>query len=88
MPFQPEEERARPMSMLKSDIVEIDGTFVGTAILESDQATRRFYAAHESVRPLHNRALPSLDALKRQVTLQFRQAQPKGARAVLARRCS
>ncbi|CAI9121546.1 hypothetical protein PWM43_10625 [Acetobacteraceae bacterium LMG 32668] len=72
--------------MLKSDIVEIDGTFVGTAILEGDRATRRFYAAHESVRPLHNRALPSLDALKRQVALQFRHAQPKASSVLVKQR--
>ena len=40
--------------MLESQIVEIDGTFLGALILEADRKTRRFYAAHDSVRTFHN----------------------------------
>jgi hypothetical protein len=60
--------------MLESNVVEIDGTFLGTVILEDDRKTRRFYATHDSVRVLHNRTLTGLDTLKRQIAQQFRQA--------------
>jgi hypothetical protein len=32
--------------MLKSDIVEVDGVFVGAAILQPNGSDRAFYAAH------------------------------------------
>ncbi|MBB2200606.1 hypothetical protein [Gluconacetobacter tumulisoli] len=60
--------------MLESHIVEIDGTFVGTVILEDDHETRRFYATHDSVRAFHNRILRERDDLTRQVARLFRTA--------------
>ncbi|NVN09922.1 hypothetical protein [Nguyenibacter vanlangensis] len=60
--------------MLESHIVEIDGTFLGAVILESDRKTRRFYAAHDSVRPLHNHILAEPDDLTRQAAWRFRRA--------------
>ncbi|RFD19799.1 hypothetical protein DY926_09230 [Komagataeibacter melaceti] len=60
--------------MLESHIVEIDGTFLGTVILEADRETRRFYAAHDSVRAFHNRTLRAQDELTRQVARLYRRA--------------
>jgi hypothetical protein len=60
--------------MLESHIIEIDGTFLGAVILESDRETRRFYAAHDSVRSFHNRTLAAHDDLTRQVARLFRHA--------------
>ncbi|GBQ25014.1 hypothetical protein AA12717_1952 [Gluconacetobacter sacchari DSM 12717] len=60
--------------MFESRIVEIEGTFLGALIVEADRKTRRFYAAHDSVRPLHNRVLAEADELTRQVVGQFRRA--------------
>lgn len=58
--------------MLESHIIEIDGTFVGTVIVELDGKTRRFYATHDSVRSFHNRSLSHDDDLTQQVALSFR----------------
>ncbi|MBB2168098.1 hypothetical protein HLH36_06975 [Gluconacetobacter aggeris] len=60
--------------MYESQIVEIEGTFLGALIVEGDRRTRRFYATHDSVRPLHNRVLAEPDELTRQVARQFRHA--------------
>lgn len=60
--------------MYESQIVEIEGTFLGALIMEGDRRTRRFYAAHDSVRTLHNRVLAEPDELTRQVARQFRHA--------------
>lgn len=49
--------------MLESRIVEVDGTFVGTLIIEADRVTQRFYATHDSVRAFHNRTLQGGDDL-------------------------
>ncbi|MBB2200908.1 hypothetical protein [Gluconacetobacter tumulisoli] len=56
--------------MQTSTIIEIDGIFLGAAIL-LDGPARRFYAAHDSVRSLHNETLPDLAALTRRVAQQF-----------------
>lgn len=61
--------------MLKSTIIEVDGIFVGAAILVDGFAARRFYAAHDKVRSLHNATLPDLAVLMRTVTRQFRAGQ-------------
>ena len=55
--------------MLGSTVIEINGVFLGSAILVSESGTRRFYAAHDSVRALHNELLPDLGALKQRVRL-------------------
>ncbi|PHY92947.1 hypothetical protein CSR02_14175 [Acetobacter pomorum] len=47
--------------MLESQIIEVNGTFLGTIILEADRSTRRFYAAHESVKSLHNSKFAQTD---------------------------
>ena len=62
--------------MLESHIVEIDGTFVGTVIVEQDGKTRRFYATHESVRSFHNRSVSYDDDLTRLVARSFRRTNP------------
>ena len=58
--------------MLASKIIEIDGVFLGTAIVSSTSAGLRFYAAHESVRTLHNVIETDLAGLSLQVAHQFR----------------
>ena len=57
--------------MLKSDIVEIDGVFVGAAILQPNRIDRKFFATHERVRSLHGVILPSLSAVRRQAIRHF-----------------
>ncbi|WP_323991606.1 hypothetical protein [Nguyenibacter sp. L1] len=57
--------------MLNSTIIEIDGIFLGAAILLDGPGARRFYAAHDSVRSLHNEILPDLTALTHLVARQF-----------------
>ncbi|WP_049762973.1 hypothetical protein [Gluconacetobacter diazotrophicus] len=58
--------------MLNSTIIEIDGIFLGTAILVAGSRLLRFYAVHDSVRALHNQVLPDLAALRHAVGLHFR----------------
>ena len=60
--------------MLESRIIEIDGTFVGTVIVETDRVTRRFYATHDSVRAFHNRTLRGSDDLTHQVARLYRRS--------------
>ncbi|MCE2563218.1 hypothetical protein [Komagataeibacter sp. FNDCF1] len=60
--------------MLESRIIEIDGTFVGTVIMETDRVTQRFYATHDSVRAFHNRTLRGPDDLARQVARLYRRS--------------
>ncbi|GAO00100.1 MULTISPECIES: hypothetical protein [Komagataeibacter] len=60
--------------MLESRIIEIDGTFLGTVILEADRQTRRFYATHDSVRAFHNRTLHGSDDVTRQVARLYRRS--------------
>ncbi|GBQ77450.1 hypothetical protein AA14337_0825 [Acetobacter malorum DSM 14337] len=49
--------------------------FLGTAIQLSGEQGQRFYAAHESVRALHNAIKPDVAMLARQVAQAFRQNQ-------------
>lgn len=58
--------------MLKSDIVEVDGVFVGAAILQTNHVDRAFFATHERVRALHGRILPDLATVRDQATRCFR----------------
>ncbi|MFT8519506.1 hypothetical protein [Acetobacter syzygii] len=58
--------------MFESRIIEINGTFVGTIILEEDRQTRRFYATHESVQSLHNKRYPSGQDLRTSVIRKFK----------------
>ncbi|PAL21139.1 hypothetical protein [Acetobacter syzygii] len=58
--------------MFESRIIEINGTFVGTIILEEDRQTRRFYATHESVQSLHNKRYPSGQDLRTLVIRKFK----------------
>lgn len=58
--------------MLESQIVEIDGTFLGALILEADRKTRRFYAAHDSVRTFHNHTVSTASDLMNQVVRHYR----------------
>ncbi|PYD49211.1 hypothetical protein NJLHNGOC_08860 [Novacetimonas cocois] len=62
--------------MLESTIIEIDGIFVGTAIVLANVAGRRFYATHDRVRALHNAVLPDLGSLRRRVARLFRATTP------------
>ncbi|GBR18512.1 hypothetical protein AA0616_1313 [Komagataeibacter nataicola NRIC 0616] len=58
--------------MFDSKIIEVDGVFVGAAIITGLATSLRFYATHESVRSLHNAILPDLAALRHHVTATFR----------------
>ncbi|ATJ89770.1 hypothetical protein GC248_10580 [Acetobacter senegalensis] len=60
--------------MLDSKIIEIDGIFLGTAIQVKGLGGRRFYAAHESVRALHNAVKPDLAVMAQLVASQFRKS--------------
>lgn len=60
--------------MVKSDIIEIDGIFVGTLIADHNSDGFRFYAIHESVKEFHNMTLSNISELRRQITGQFRHA--------------
>lgn len=60
--------------MLASHIVEVDGIFVGSLILDRSNERRRFYAVHDSVRSFHNRLLDQSGDLHRQILYQFRRA--------------
>ncbi|MFT8720387.1 hypothetical protein [Acetobacter sp.] len=61
--------------MYNSQTIEVDGTFVGTIILDAEHRPQRFYAAHDSVRPLHDRILSERDDFLREVMRQFRSGQ-------------
>ncbi|QDH17115.1 hypothetical protein [Swingsia samuiensis] len=61
--------------MLKSKVIHIDGVFLGTAIEGANEQAIRFYAAHESVKALHNTYMPDLLALYCQVKLLFKRSQ-------------
>ena len=50
--------------MLKSEIVDVGGTFVGTAITYAEQAGVVFAAAHEAARPLHGCRFESLETAR------------------------
>ncbi|OUJ13674.1 hypothetical protein [Acetobacter sp. DsW_063] len=65
--------------MFESQIVEIDGTFLGTFILEGDRETRRFYATHDSVRSCHNRTSIEPGELTPQLASLFRRARTDNA---------
>ncbi|RFD19939.1 hypothetical protein DY926_08880 [Komagataeibacter melaceti] len=58
--------------MFDSKIIEVDGVFVGAAIITGIATSLRFYAAHDSVRSLHNVILPDLAVLRAHVTRAFR----------------
>jgi hypothetical protein len=58
--------------MLKSDIVEVDGVFVGAAILQPNGSDREFYAAHANVRSLHGQVMRSLTEVRVQAAQCFR----------------
>ncbi|GEN64192.1 hypothetical protein [Acetobacter oeni] len=60
--------------MFASQTLDIDGVFLGTLIVDRGQKGHRFYAAHDSVRSLHNRVLAEADELRRQAVAQFRRA--------------
>ncbi|WP_419730705.1 hypothetical protein [Lichenicola sp.] len=60
--------------MLKSDVVEVDGVFVGTAILQPNRTDRAFFATHDRVRMLHGKILPSLASVRWHAARQFHAA--------------
>ncbi|AXY21593.1 hypothetical protein CD178_00789 [Komagataeibacter saccharivorans] len=64
--------------MFDSKIIEVDGVFVGAAIITGIATSLRFYATHESVRSLHNAILPDLAALRHRVTATFRRIGTQG----------
>lgn len=57
--------------MFESDVIEIDGVFVGAAILQPNRTDREFFAIHHLVRPMHGMVLPSLSAIRHQATRYF-----------------
>ncbi len=57
--------------MLESEIVEVDGVFVGAAILQSNRTDRAFFATHERLQCLHGQVLPSLAAVQDEATRCF-----------------
>lgn len=58
--------------MFESDVVEIDGVFVGAAILQPNRIDRTFFATHDRLRPMHGVVLPSLAAIRHQAARHFR----------------
>ncbi|NHO32163.1 hypothetical protein [Acetobacter fallax] len=58
--------------MFASHAIDIDGIFLGAVIVDRDSRKHRFYAAHDSVRSLHNRVVAEADELRRQAVSQFR----------------
>lgn len=68
--------------MIKSEVVEVDGVFVGAAILLADRTSHRFFAAHDRVRPLHGTTTSSLAAIRQQATRHFRGV-PNAAEAIV-----
>ncbi|WP_240161821.1 hypothetical protein [Gluconacetobacter azotocaptans] len=71
--------------MLESTIIEIDGVFLGTAVLFAS-GLLRFHAVHDSVRALHNQLLPDLDSLRHKVGLHFRKVRHPPVARELKRR--
>lgn len=63
--------------MFKSDVVEVDGVFVGAAILQPNRIDRAFFATDDRVRPMHGKILPSLAAVKWHAARQFHAASPQ-----------
>jgi hypothetical protein len=61
--------------MLKSDIVEVDGVFVGAAILQPNGSDRAFYAAHGHVQSLHGQVMRSLAEVRAQAAEHFRRVE-------------
>lgn len=60
--------------MFKSDVVEVDGVFVGAAILQPNRIDRAFFATDDRVRTMHGKILPSLAAVKWHAARQFHAA--------------
>ena len=58
--------------MFESEVVEIDGVFVGAAILQSNRMDHAFFATHDRLRPMHGAVLPSMAALRQQAMRHFR----------------
>ena len=58
--------------MFESEVVEIDGVFVGAAILQPNRVDLAFFATHDRLRPMHGSILPSLAALRHQAAHHFR----------------
>ena len=58
--------------MLKSDVVEVDGVFVGAAIMQPNRTDRAFFATDDRVRQMHGKILPSLASVRWHAALQFR----------------
>ena len=59
-------------AMVESDVVEVDGVFVGTAILQPNRIGVAFFATHERLRPLHGAVLSSLAEIRQQAARHFR----------------
>ncbi|GBQ35056.1 hypothetical protein HLH34_01770 [Gluconacetobacter azotocaptans] len=58
--------------MFKSEIVEIDGVFVGVVIQTRHDGARVFRAIHEWLRPLNGQIMSSLQEARNSATGQFR----------------
>lgn len=72
--------------MFESDVVEIDGVFVGAAILQPNRVDRAFFATDERVRSLHGAVLPSLAAIRHQAARHFRGVSSTAERIAGSRR--
>jgi hypothetical protein len=58
--------------MIRSEVVEVDGVFLGTAILHAGCSGLTFVALHEDVRALNGQVWPTLEAVRRQVAGKYR----------------
>lgn len=58
--------------MFESDVIEIDGVFVGTAIRQANRSDRAFFATHDRLRPMHGAVLPSMAAIRHEAARHFR----------------
>ncbi|MBE7210682.1 MAG: hypothetical protein INR65_06650 [Gluconacetobacter diazotrophicus] len=71
--------------MTESEVIEIDGVFVGTAMSRDGRPEQAFFATHDRVRPMHGQVLPSLATLRQQAGRLFRGV-PRAAEVIAGSR--
>lgn len=59
-------------NMRESEVIEVDGVFVGAAIASSERGERYFFAVDTRLKSMHGKVQPSLADVKLQAQRQFR----------------